>query len=458
MRHHGISVECKNVPVLDPGFSPFYKFRKSFLQGAEEPFGIALVRNNGQTSVCNTFIHGGTDSLEADAYYIDRMIKFLLWMKGGYKVLLCGSKSVAQHMIHAYSKNGSRAFDQAFMSNVYQQPFSVEMVDELPKEYSESQDVGYHLDGCRIGFDAGGSDWKVSAVIDGTAVFSSEVVWHPKTNSNPDYHFSEITKAFRLAQEHMPRVDAVGISSAGIFINNRTRVASLFLQVAPAEFEAKVQDIYIRAAKEIGDVPVCVCNDGDVTALAGVMSMEKTNMLGIAMGTSEAAGYVNNNGSITGWLNELAFAPVDVNPNAMRDEWSGDIGCGVKYFSQDGVVKLADRAGFTFDEALTQAEKLKAVQNAAEEGDMRALRVFADIGVYLGHSLPLYEEFYGFRHVLLLGRVMSGKGGEILCNRAREVLAEEYPELAANIEILLPTEKMRRVGQSVAAASLPKIG
>jgi predicted NBD/HSP70 family sugar kinase len=121
--------------------------------------------------------------------------------------------------------------------------------------------------------------------------------------------------------------------------------------------------MYIKAAKEIGeDIPLVVANDGDVTALAGAMSLNDGCVLGIAMGTSEAAGYINKDGNLNGWLSELAFVPVDYNHGSMVDEWSGDYGCGVKYFSQDGVVKLAGFAGIEFDEGLTQAEKLKVVQ------------------------------------------------------------------------------------------------
>ena len=97
-----------------------------------------------------------------------------------------------------------------------------------------------------------------------------------------------------------------------------------------------MKDIYIRAITDtFGNIPFCVVNDGDVTALAGAMSLKDSSVLGIAMGTSEAVGFVDEQGRITGWLNELAFAPVDANPKALADEWSGDIGCGGKYFSQD---------------------------------------------------------------------------------------------------------------------------
>src|SRR5699024_577669 len=246
-------------------------------------------------------------------------IKMLLWMKGGFKVYLSGSKAVYEAMKATYCVGGKRAFDADFMSNVYEKPFEVVYCDQVPAEKSNPQAVGRHLDGCRIGFDAGGSDRKVSAVIDGESVFSEEVVWYPKVTEDPDYHFEGIVSALKSAAAHMPRVDAIGVSSAGIYIDNRTMVASLFLKVPKDKFEEKVKDIYIRAAKEIGDVPLVVANDGDVTALAGAMSLGENNILGIAMGTSEAVGYVDENGNITGWLSELAFMPVDAAPGAMED-------------------------------------------------------------------------------------------------------------------------------------------
>jgi hypothetical protein len=217
-------------------------------------------------------------------------------------------------------------------------------------------------------------------------------------------------------------------------------------------FDQKVKDIYIRAAKEIGDVPLQVINDGDVTALAGAMELSANSVLGIAMGTSEAGGFVDHNGNITGWLNELAFVPVDVSEHAMEDEWSGDIGCGVKYFSQDGAIKLAENAGIVFESGLTPGEKLKVIQEMFESNDPRTLDIFRGIGCYLGHTLPYYQEFYHFEQVLLLGRVMSGEGGNIIVEYAKKVLKEEYPECSFKLHI--PDEKNRRVGQSVAAASL----
>jgi predicted NBD/HSP70 family sugar kinase len=459
MNFLGLEFDVKNIPLLDDTFIPLAKFNTAFLKTAKKPLSIAVERNGGLTAVYDTFIHGTEEKYEADCFYIERLVKFLLWSKGGFRVTICGDEKIASYIKEAYCKEGKRAFDNAFMARVFEKEFEVLSVsyENKPKENELSKPLGRHLDGCRIGFDAGGSDRKVSAVIDGEAVYSEEVVWFPKTNEDPDYHFNGIVEAFKTAASKMPKVDAIGVSSAGIYIDNRTMVASLFLKVSDALFEEKVKDIYIRAAKEIGDVPLEVANDGDVTALAGAMDLEDTNVLGIAMGTSEAAGYVDKDGNITGWLNELAFAPVDGQENAMVDEWSGDIGCGVKYFSQDAVIKLAPRAGIALSENLSPAEKLKEVQKLLSDNQPCAIKIYETIGCYLGHTISLYASIYEIKHILLLGRVMSGEGGNIIIKVARQVLENEYPELFSVINLHLPDEKSRRVGQSVAAASLPKL-
>ena len=458
MDRFGIKVDLKHTPPLDPDFIPLMRFNRAFLATAKKPVGIAVERADGQMASCQTFIHGTPEMAGADHYYIERLVKTILWMKGGFKVYVSGDAGICEYLKSVYCAGGQQEFDWDYMASVFEHPFEVVLVDEIPGAKDAPKAIGGHMEGCRIGFDAGGSDRKVSAVIDGETVYSEEVVWFPKTNSDPDYHYDGIVSALKSAAEHMPRVDAVGVSSAGVFINNRTMNASLFLKVPKEIYNEKVKDIYIRAIHDtFGNVPYCVINDGDVSALAGAMSLNDNSVLGIAMGTSEAVGYVDEEGRITGWLNELAFVPVDAQPDAMRDEWSGDIGCGVKYFSQDGVIKLAPRAGIELEESLSPAEKLKVVQKLMEEGSEAAAKVYESIGVYLGHTLAYYYELYGCRHVLLLGRVMSGKGGDLILDTAKKVLDGEYPELAGKILPELPDEKFRRVGQSMAAASLPEI-
>ena len=456
-----------NAP-LDPGYMPMALVLREFEKGAgayNTKIVIAVERNGSYVSTYKMNVYpDGTGHDDENFSVVERVVKTLLWARGGYKITIAGSKEIGRRIADAYAVGGERDFDRAFMARVYERDFEVEVVpyEDAPKENENAAPVGRHLDGCRIGFDAGGSDRKVSAVIDGKSVYSEEVVWFPKTNSDPSYHYNGILEAMKSAASHMPRVDAIGVSSAGVYIDNKIMVASLFLKVSDSDFEKHVKHMYTDIAAELGskhgkDIPIEVANDGDVTALAGAMSLEKNGVLGIAMGTSEAGGYVDTDGNITGWLNELAFVPVDFNRDAMVDEWSGDYGCGVKYFSQDSVIKLAPAANITLDASLSPAEKLKVVQQKMDEGHEGAAAIYETIGVYFAHAVAYYSLFYDINHVLLLGRVTSGKGGDIVLEFANKVLEAEYPELAKKLTVSLPDEKSRRVGQSVAAASLPKI-
>jgi hypothetical protein len=97
------------------------------------------------------------------------------------------------------------------------------------------------------------------------------------------------------------------------------------------------------------------------------------------------------------------------------------------------------------------------VQELLLGGDAGAWQIFETLGVYLGYGLLHYTDFYAVKHVLLLGRVTSGEGGSILLRKAREVLALESPQVAKELSIHLPDEATRRVGQSIAAASLPRL-
>ena len=458
MQYLGISYSMKHIPELDPGFIPFGVWMEKYLEGATKPIAIAVERDKGHISVHHSRIHGTPEMREADYRYVERYVKFLLWSTGGFRVFICGCSEVAQRLQKAYTPEGERKFDFQFVGQLYERDLEVLdlPLEQCPEANEESMPIGGHLEGCRIGFDAGGSDRKVSAVIDGKCVYSEEVVWFPKTQSDPQYHFDGIVAAMKTAASKMPRVDAIGVSSAGTFIGNAPMVASLFIKVPRSRWD-EVKTIYDRAAAEIGDVPIVVANDGDVTALAGAMGLGCGSIMGIAMGTSEAVGYVDKDQNVLGWINELAFAPVDLNEDAMEDEWSCDIGVGCKYFSQDAVIKLAPRAGIELDPALSPAEKLKVVQKLMEEDDPRAQKVFSDIGVYLGYTVMQYSQFYDIHHMMVLGRVMSGKGGDTILAKCNQVLKDEFPQLNEKITVMLPDEKTRRVGQSVAAASLPEL-
>ena len=459
MQYLGIEYQMKHAPKLDPTFIPFGVWRAAYMKDAKQPIAIAVERDNGQVSVHKTFIHGTPEMAEADYRCVERYVKFLLWSIGGFKVYICGCSELAQKLQAAYKVGGEREFDFNFVDQLYEK--TLEIIDlpleECPAANETAVPMGGHMDGCRIGFDAGGSDRKVSAVIDGECVYSEEVIWFPKLNEDPDYHYEHILEAFKTAASKMPRVDAIGVSSAGVMIGNAPMVSSIFYKVPRSRWDF-VKTVYDRAAAEIDpNIPVLVANDGDVSALAGAIGLDKGNLMGLAMGTSEAVGYVDKNQNVLGWINELAFAPVDLQAGAMQDEWSTDFGVGCKYFSQDAVVKLAPAAGIEIPEELPLAEKLKFVQELMEEDDARAIAIFETIGAYLAYTTVLYAQFYDMEYLMLLGRVMSGKGGDAILRVCKEILRDEYPELAAKCTVALPDEKMRRVGQSVAAASLPKI-
>ncbi len=459
MQYLGINYEQKHIPALDPDFIPFGVWMNAYLEGATKPISIAVERNDGQISVRHAKIYGTEQMAAADYRFLERYMKFLLWSIGGFKVYICGCDDLVKCLHCSYMPAGERAFDADFFQKLYERSLEIIAVSEenLPASNETPKPIGGHLDGCRIGFDAGGSDRKVSAVIDGECVYSEEVVWLPKVNPDPNYQYEGILDSFRTAASKMPRVDAIGVSSAGTFIGNAPMISSIFYCV-PRERWDEVKTVFDRAAAEIDpNIPVVVANDGDVSALAGAMGMNCGSIMGLAMGTSEAVGYVDKDKNVLGWISELAFAPVDLSEKAMQDEWSTDFGVGCKYFSQDAVIKLAPRAGIKLDPALTPAEKLKVVQKLMEADDPRAQAIFRDIGVYLAYAVVQYSHFYDIHHLMLLGRVMSGKGGDTILATCQSILADEFPALAAKVEVMLPDEKTRRVGQSAAAASLPMI-
>ncbi|MBA7534241.1 hypothetical protein ES705_26487 [subsurface metagenome] len=449
---------------LDDNFCPAVLWNHAFLDAVRSsgeglPLAVGLERNDGGVSIFKTHIFPSEHKLAStNLLYVERLIKTLLWFRGGHKLIIAGSDKIGEFIKEVYSSKGERAFDANFMSNIYEKPFSVVdgSAEQMASIKEKSISLNQQLKGCRIGFDLGASDRKVSAVIDGNVVFSEEVVWNPSAQTNPDYHYHEIMSMLHRAAARMPRVDAIGGSSAGIYINNRVMSASIFRGVPPDLFEKRVKRIFLDIQKK-WDVPFKVINDGEVTALAGSMSLKVNAVLGIAMGSSEAGGYVDRKGNTTTQLNELAFVPIDFNEQAPVDEWSGDRGCGVQYFSQVAVIRLAKKAGIVFNEKQTPAEKLKFVQMLMSKGDDRAKKVFETIGCYLGYGIAYYADFYDIKHILILGRVTSGEGGHIILQKAEQVLKEEFPELFENISLDLPDESIRRVGQSIAAASLPTL-
>ncbi|MCU0752993.1 MAG: ROK family protein [Akkermansiaceae bacterium] len=407
---------------LDAGFQPAVLQRRAYLEkvrrtGRAVPLVLGLEREDGLVSRFETLVDPAADAVTLR--HVERIVKFLVWSRGGWKLHVGGPAAIAGFIGKTYAARGARRFDCKMMALAY------------------------------------GRKFKVSAVIDGEAVFTEETPWDPRNQSNPAYHYHHVSAALHRAAAHMPRVDAIGGSSAGIIVDNEIRVASL-LRSIPAKHFPAAAGVFKRIARE-WNVPLVVMNDGDVTALAGALSLGEKGMLGVAMGSSEAAGFMDKRGRILGWLNELAFAPVDYNPAALADEWSGDNGVGALYFSQQAVNKLLPAAKIKLPKALGLPERLVEVQKLMAAGDERAAKIYQTIGVYLGYTIPHYADFYDFGHMLVLGRVTTGRGGDIVLGTAREVLGREFPEIARRISMHVPDEKSRRVGQAVAAASLPKL-
>jgi predicted NBD/HSP70 family sugar kinase len=450
-------------PVLDSDFVPASLWNRAYRARVKESGGggnlaIAIERSDGSVSVLHTAIlpHDGAN-VEINHRYVERLLKFLLWQKGGYRVTIGGDARIADYLRSVYAPEGLRAFDYHFMGErVYGRAMAIESTsfDAAPVEKEATAPLGRHLDGFRIGFDLGASDRKCAAVADGKVIFSDEVAWNPSAQADPQYHFDGIQDSLMRAAAHLPRVDAIGGSAAGVYVDNEVRVGSLYRSVPPDLFDSRVRRLFFELQAAWGGIPFEVVNDGEVTALAGSMALGDNAVLGIAMGSSLAAGFVTPEGAITTWLNELAFVPVDYREDAPADEWSGDRGVGVQYFSQQGTRRLLEPAGIHLPAEAPLPAKLERVQKLMAAGDPRARRIYETIGVWFGYTIAHYADFYDFRNLLVLGRVMSGQGGDLILELAEQVLKEEFPEVAERIRFHIPDEREKRHGQAIAAASL----
>lgn len=452
----GIHTKATLKRDFRPPITVLQELKRSARTGCKV-LAIAWERENGFVSRYDLPLPARSEESPEVMQLAERVVKFLLWADGGWRLMLSGPRKLCLSIKQQYAKNGARAFDAQFMENVYGRPMVVELrpLAEMPQPYERELLMDNRTNGCRLGFDLGASDFKISAVKKGKVVFSEEFPWDPRNQADPEYHYSKLNEGLKKAAACLPRVDAIGGSTAGVVVDNRIQVASLFRAVPPERY-AEAQGLFIRLGKE-WRVPVEVANDGDVTALAGLMSLGKKGILGVAMGSSEAGGFVDRKGCLTGRLSELAFAPVDLHPQAPADEWSGDIGVGAMYFSQQAVNYLATKKGMRFPAKMSLPERLKRVQERMLDGDVTALTIFQKIGLYLGYTVPWYREFYGFDSMMILGRVTSGPGGVMILETARLILADQFPDVAEQVEVFMPDEKARRVGQSVAAASLPLI-
>jgi len=162
MNYLGISFDYKNKPLLDESFIPFGVWAKAYLEGADRPFKVALERENGRVSVFSSCLRG-EEYAEANLRYMERYVKFLLWSVGGWKVTICGCGETAEKLKELYRVGGERDFDAKFEFDIFERPFELVTCEEkdFPKANEQAKSIGGHLEGCRIGFDAGGSDLSV---------------------------------------------------------------------------------------------------------------------------------------------------------------------------------------------------------------------------------------------------------------------------------------------------------
>ncbi len=454
------------APALDRAFRPAVLVRRR-LEAAAADSGrgvavwLAVEQPGGSVYLRGTSVFEGGDAAATASHALcERLLKSMLWSCGGSRVWVDGPRGLVDALRRHYATSGTGRFDAATLGPaVYGRPFEIipASLAGFPEPREGTSALGGHLEGCRIGFDLGASDRKVAAVIDGRVVFTEEIVWDPSRHADPQWHFDQIMDSLLRAAAHLPRVDAIGGSAAGVYVDSEIRVASLFRAVPPDEFRRRVAGLFRELQAAWGGIPFVVMNDGEVTALAGAMLAGAGGMLGIAMGSSQAAGYVTHEGTLTSRLNELAFVPIDLSPDAPIDEWSGDRGCGVQYLSQQAVARLLPAAGIEVPPGTTLPERLVLLQDLLADGDDRARRVYETIGTYLGYALLEYRTIYEFEHVLLLGRVTTGRGADLMLANALHVLRTEDSAAADEIVFHRASERDKRHGQAVAAASLPPV-
>ena len=202
MDHDGLKLIVPRVaPVLDPRFRPAVLADRAFRDEARasgNPVSIqlALEQSDGSIFRFTTELLPPDHPRAAGNYiYLERLVKFLLWSRGGFRIHFAGPGILADRLQKHFHETPTGRFDsQLIGERVYGRPIEVISAapSELPPESTRTRPLGRHLDGCRIGFDLGGSDRKAAALIDGRVVFFQEIAWDPYFQSDPQYHYDGI--------------------------------------------------------------------------------------------------------------------------------------------------------------------------------------------------------------------------------------------------------------------------
>jgi len=478
-------VKPKVEAPLDPGFAPVVLAKRAYKEAAKDcadTLEIALPRADGCARYSLKVFPDGSPEAEASVAIACVMIQELIWQRSAASLQLVGPAGICDQIKAAFAVGGAFEFEATSMPRVNGtpgKPFEVTIGGDLPEAKDTPQVCGKEANGNRLAFDLGKSDIKTVAVKDGEVLDSAETEWDV-TNPDPQYHYDAITAAMRKTIENAKAkgfgdIQAVGGSATGtVSGDNEATWCDIFPNVPQDVYAEKVVDIFKRIAKDVaGDVPLKVINDGEVTALAAVQKTGSGNVMGISMGSSEGAGYANGDGNLMGWINELCYVKLDMNPEAPTDPWTKGAHRGMShmYLGQRGATKLAAKAGVKVPDNYVyphadmctikhedHAQCLKLIQKAMAdpEQEPEVRKLYETVGVYLGYGLAQYTEFYKIDNVMILGRVSKGSGGDLMLATAKKVLETEFPEIPP-ITFHTADDHFKAVGQCIAAAALPTI-
>lgn len=424
-----------------------YESFSSFQKEANQEIGVALSRGKG---VVYPFSLRISEDFEESYFYLKKVLLALLWTVGGSRFLLRCNLSFYSRFVERIKKDEEVYASFKAIEEIYGEPVSFTFVEEMPHRVIETSKRSLFSSGCRIGLDLGGSDIKVMTLQDGKVLYSSEILWSPKTARDPSYHESFIRSVLKEAASYLPRVDAVGVSTSGVVEEEELIYPSLFTLCSDKDKKEGIRVLLKELSHELfPNANFSLINDGDASALGASFLYDKDSVLGLSLGTSLAGGYVKD-GFLYPYLNELSKVPVNFGSFAKNHYQLGIKGSASEYLSQKGIIALAEDRGIELKGTLP--EKLLMVQVLAEQGNNEVLQAYRTFGKRLGSCVLYFSLFLDFSSVFLLGRVLSGKGGETLLKSANEYLASK----GNNLILFSADERFKRLGQAYVAACLEK--
>jgi len=168
-------VNSQLLPVIpaprDRQFQPVVLFNRNYVGAAKKsgragPPGIGLEHECGLASRLETFVLPHADAVTLQ--YVERTVKFLLWARGGWKLFTGSPKVIGDFIRKTSSPTRARKFDCDLTGTACGKKFEVVVTtpEKVPANSEMEVAAAGHLKGCRIGFDLGACDYKVSAVVE----------------------------------------------------------------------------------------------------------------------------------------------------------------------------------------------------------------------------------------------------------------------------------------------------